>query len=50
MRERAVSLRGKLEIWSEHGSGTEVELKVPGDIAYCRPKVRFWFPKQYSTR
>jgi len=50
MRERAVSLGGKLEVWSEYGSGTAVELRVPGDIAYCRPKVRFWLPRQYSTR
>lgn len=49
MRERAVSLGGKLEVWSEHGSGTEVELRVPGDIAYCRSKLRFGFTKQYLT-
>jgi signal transduction histidine kinase len=49
MRERAVSLGGKLEVWSEYGSGTKVELRVPGDIAYRRPKLRFWFTKQYLT-
>jgi signal transduction histidine kinase len=40
MRERAVSLGGKLEVWSERGAGTEVELRVPGKIAYRRPKLR----------
>jgi signal transduction histidine kinase len=34
MRERAVSLDGKLDIRSERGAGTEVELRVPGKIAY----------------
>jgi signal transduction histidine kinase len=40
MRERAVGLGGKLEVWSERGAGTEVELRVPGKIAYRRPKLR----------
>jgi len=34
MRERAKSFGGKLEVWSEHGAGTEIELSVPGAIAY----------------
>jgi signal transduction histidine kinase len=44
MRERAKSFGGKLEIWSEHGSGTEIELSVPGAIAYGKsePRRRFW--------
>ena len=49
MHERAVSLGAKLAVWSAQGRGTEVELRVPGDIAYCRPKLRFWLTKQYST-
>jgi signal transduction histidine kinase len=34
MRERAERIGGQLEVWSEHDAGTEVELKVPGSIAY----------------
>jgi len=44
MRERAKSFGGKLEVWSEHGAGTEIELSVPGTIAYGKsePGSRFW--------
>jgi signal transduction histidine kinase len=42
MRERAVNLGGKLVVWSEHGVGTELELRVPGKIAYRRPKLALW--------
>jgi signal transduction histidine kinase len=34
MRERAKSIGGQLEVWSEHGAGTEVELTVPAPAAY----------------
>jgi ligand-binding sensor domain-containing protein/signal transduction histidine kinase len=34
MRERAKRIGGKLEVWSEPGAGTEVELSIPGLIAY----------------
>ena len=45
MRERAKSFGGKLEVWSEHGAGTEVELIVPASIAYGKSegRRRFWF-------
>jgi signal transduction histidine kinase/ligand-binding sensor domain-containing protein len=36
MRERAKLTGGKLTVWSEQGSGTEVELSIPGDHAYVR--------------
>jgi signal transduction histidine kinase/ligand-binding sensor domain-containing protein len=44
MRERAKSFGGKLEVWSEHGAGTEIELSIPGAIAYGKsePRRRFW--------
>ncbi len=44
MRERAKSFGGKLEVWSETGAGTEIELSVPGAIAYDKsePRRRFW--------
>jgi signal transduction histidine kinase len=34
MRERTKGFGGQLEVWSEHGAGTEVELTVPGKVAY----------------
>ena len=34
MRERAERLGGELEVWSEPGAGTEIELRVPAFIAY----------------
>jgi len=45
MRERAESFGGKLDVWSEHGAGTEVELRVPAPVAYGRSEARrrFWF-------
>jgi signal transduction histidine kinase/ligand-binding sensor domain-containing protein len=44
MRERAKRFGGKLEVWSEPGAGTEIELSVPGAIAYGKsePRRRFW--------
>lgn len=45
MRVRAKKFDGRLEVCSEQGAGTEIELTVPADIAYggsnARPK--FWF-------
>jgi signal transduction histidine kinase len=45
MRERAKSFGGKLEVWSEVGAGTEVELTVPAAVAYGKSEARrsFWF-------
>jgi signal transduction histidine kinase len=34
MRERAKRIGGHLEIWSQTGAGTEVELSIPSAIAY----------------
>jgi signal transduction histidine kinase len=34
MRERAVRIGGRLKVLSRAGGGTEVELRVPGDIAF----------------
>jgi signal transduction histidine kinase len=34
MRERAQEIGGKLRVWSRIGAGTEVELTIPGHIAY----------------
>jgi len=37
MRERAQQIGGHLEIWSQTGAGTEVDLSIPGTIAYAVP-------------
>jgi signal transduction histidine kinase/ligand-binding sensor domain-containing protein len=36
MRERAAAINGKLEVWSEKGAGTEIELTVPAGVAYAK--------------
>jgi signal transduction histidine kinase/ligand-binding sensor domain-containing protein len=51
MRERAERLGGKLEVWSEPGAGTEVDLRVPASIAYQSSPARnnvwlFWKKKK----
>ena len=52
MHERARQIGGDLDVWSELGAGTEVELSVPASIAYRSshakaPSVR---PSQKSQR
>lgn len=44
MRERAQGLGGQLEVWSESGAGTEVELTIPASVAYGKPSLhrRLW--------
>ncbi len=34
MRERAQQIGGQLDMWSQVGAGTEVELRIPDSIAY----------------
>jgi signal transduction histidine kinase/streptogramin lyase len=34
MRERAKTFGGRVEVWSQEGAGTEVELTIPASIAY----------------
>jgi signal transduction histidine kinase len=41
MRERAQLSGGKLAVWSEVGSGTEIEMTLPACIAYAAPNQRF---------
>src|SRR5262249_10954262 len=40
MRERAELIGGHLDVWSEKGLGTEVDLKVPAAAAYSTPRER----------
>jgi ligand-binding sensor domain-containing protein/signal transduction histidine kinase len=43
MRERAAKIGAHLETWSRPGAGTEMELKIPGSVAYGRPgNGSFW--------
>ena len=37
MRERAAHIDAQLDVWSEAGAGTEVELRVPSAVAYHTP-------------
>jgi signal transduction histidine kinase len=37
MRERAEQIGAQLEMWSEGGVGTELELRIPGSVAYAPP-------------
>lgn len=34
MRERVSKLGGRMELWSRPGAGTEIEIRVPGGVAY----------------
>jgi signal transduction histidine kinase len=34
MRERAKRIGGRLDVWTEIGAGTEIQLSIPGSIAY----------------
>jgi signal transduction histidine kinase/ligand-binding sensor domain-containing protein len=49
MRERAKLLGGKLTVWSERGSGTEVELIIPAAHAYRAPPglPRSWLAERF---
>jgi signal transduction histidine kinase/ligand-binding sensor domain-containing protein len=38
MRERSETLGGQLLVWSESNAGTEIELRIPADIAYAEPR------------
>jgi signal transduction histidine kinase/ligand-binding sensor domain-containing protein len=48
MRERAVRIGAKFKVWSRVPGGTEVELYVPGHVAYrssLSNRDRGWFPR-----
>ena len=50
MRERAKLVGGKLTIWTELDSGTEIELTIPGARAYVKSTRPFWyFGKRSAT-
>jgi len=43
MHERAKLIGGKLAVWSEIDSGTEVELTIPASLAYAGSAVKHRF-------
>jgi signal transduction histidine kinase len=49
MRERAELIGGRLVVWSEVASGTEVELTIPASKAYTKSPRRFWSFQKLSN-
>lgn len=49
MRERAALIGGKLDLWSELGAGTELELRVPAAVAYATAPRRSWLSINAKT-
>ena len=43
MRERAQQIGSELNLWSEVGAGTEVDLRIPGSVAYGPSRRRSLF-------
>jgi ligand-binding sensor domain-containing protein/signal transduction histidine kinase len=52
MRERAKTFGGQVEVWSQEGAGTEVELTIPASIAYrlCSARFKFRLPRKKSEK
>jgi signal transduction histidine kinase len=50
MRERAERLGGELDVWSEPGAGTEIELRIPGSIVYTASSSRSSFQPFWKRR
>jgi signal transduction histidine kinase/ligand-binding sensor domain-containing protein len=52
MRERAKLLGGKMAVWSELDSGTEVELSIPAANVYATPdgRRRSWLAKKLAGK
>jgi hypothetical protein len=50
MRERAKLVGGKLAIWSQVDSGTEVELTIPASKAYTKSVRHYRFFEKLSRK
>jgi len=50
MRERAKLMGGKLAVWSEQDSGTEVELRIPASRAYEAGASRSWLAEKFAGK
>jgi ligand-binding sensor domain-containing protein/signal transduction histidine kinase len=46
MRERAEGIGAKLKVWSRSAAGTDVELTVPGSVAYPHPSGNGWLRRR----
>ena len=52
MRERAELVGGRLDVWSEVGAGTEIDLTIPAAKAYAAARAgrrTWWFAKRTGT-
>ena len=50
LRERAALIGGKLEVWSEVDSGTEVELRLPARTAYTTDRRSSWWSRMLASK
>jgi hypothetical protein len=54
MRERARKIRAHLDLWSKPGAGTEIELRLPAELAYRKKRRitlrRWWLPARSISR
>jgi signal transduction histidine kinase/ligand-binding sensor domain-containing protein len=50
MPERAAVIGGKLTVWSEVGTGTEVELRLPAGIVYATSARRSWWSRRFAAK
>jgi signal transduction histidine kinase len=50
MHERSESFGGHLHVWSDGNAGTEVELRIPADIAYSEPRRSLFAGLKYLLR
>lgn len=49
MQERAQKIGAQLNVWSQTGTGTEIDLTVPAKVAYLRSReVSFWHKRKPS--
>jgi hypothetical protein len=50
MPERAALMGGKLAVWSEVGTGTEVELRVPASAVYAASRTGSWLSRLFASK
>ena len=50
MPERAAVIGGKLAVWSEVGTGTEVELRLPAGTVYATSARRSWWSRRFAAK
>jgi signal transduction histidine kinase len=52
MRERAEQIGARLDIWSRPSAGTEIELSVPGPVAYgtAPGRDRWWRSRRKASK